>query len=617
MTRISPALTGNVDFGTRALSRNQSSTGQASALGQRFLNSSTVGQTPSGPYRTGLPPISPCDGSMQGLVANLQIQVFAIQVLLDLTSILSGLLFQPISQPGNGGPSKGKRGGRVVIQLPGNVRIIFPQIQAYGGSQNGGMQKGPVSAGETFSRLTPVTPEAAGRWSNQDLATPRDISNGVADQGGQETKNANDASDLLWSWGQFIDHDLALTQEGGGHADIAIPMGDRDLDPTGTGKVTIPFERSGAVSDGDGNRQQVNEQTPLVDASMVYGASEEETAKLRSFEGGRMKMTDAGFLPDDPDTMVLAGDKRAAEQPGLLSLHTLFVREHNRLAALIAQNNPAMDDEQLFDAASRYVTAEIQAITYNEFLPVLVGADRADPSNYRFGPGGNDGKVSNEFASAAYRLGHTLVSDQIAVKRDDGSLETLSLDEAFFAPEFTSEWGIGNVLAGQSEQTSEKVDPLVVDSLRNRLFGPPGVAVAGLDLAALNIQRGRDHDMPSYNGMRVALGLAPVERFDDPIFQDGFGAKLASVYDSPDQIDLWVGGLAENPIGNSMLGETFSLIVGEQFAKLAKADGDFYTRSFSGSDRAWLDTLTLSDVIRANAPGVQIDSTAFIAEPRI
>lgn len=470
-------------------------------------------------------------------------------------------------------------------------------------------------AEETISRLAPADEAAkTGELSGKDRPTPRDISNAVADQKGIETKNDNNASDLLWSWGQFIDHDMVLTKEGKEAANISVPKGDRGLDPTGSGRVFIPFTRSQGVTDENGVRQQINEQTPLIDASMVYGATEHETQKLRSFSRGEMKIDNDGFLPFDPDTMVLAGDKRAAEQPGLLSLHTLFVREHNRQAKMIATENPLMSDEAIFNKARQNVAAQIQAITYNEFLPVLIGEQNANPANFQIDPATNDGKVSNEFATAAYRLGHTLVSDTIAVKQKDGSLKQATLDEVFFKPDFTRENGIGSVLAGQSEQTAERVDNQIVASLRDKLFGPPGSGAPGLDLASLNIQRGRDHNLPSYNDMREALGMKRIESFNDPIFQDGVGEKLASVYASPDEMDLWAGGLAEQPYGNSMLGETFTRIVADQFAKTAQADENFYTRSMSAEDQAWLSQLTLADVIRANSDDVMIDDTAFIVD---
>ena len=511
---------------------------------------------------------------------------------------------------------------KISIKGDANITLNFPSIQndkdGFIITISGGNQ--PTSpqtfvnppANETTSRLAPAGDGAkTGELSGKDRPSPRDISNAVADQKGLETKNNNNASDLLWSWGQFIDHDMILTQEGEETVNVPIPKGDPNLDPTGTGRGFIPFKRSDGVTDKNGIRQQINKQTPLIDGSMVYGATPEETEHLRSHIGGQMKMQE-GFLLADPDTTVLAGDERAAEQPGLLSLQTLFVREHNRQAAKIAKNNPLMSDDRIFAEARKIVTAEIQAITYNEFLPILLGADKANPNNIYIDSSKNDGKVSNEFATAAYRLGHTLVSDKIAVKQADGSIKQVSLDDVFFNPQFTKQEGIGAILSGQSEQTSEKIDNKIVDSLRNRLLGPPGSGAPGLDLASLNIQRGRDHNLPTYNAMREALGMTKIESFDDPIFQDGVGEQLASVYSSPDEIDLWVGGLAENASGNSMLGETFTKVVSEQFAKTAQADENFYTRNMSRSDQRWLNNLSLSDIIRANTENTDIDNTAFI-----
>ena len=506
------------------------------------------------------------------------------------------------------------------------IGITVPPIDADNGGLTitisaDGKSTGPITkpsphakpvANEMFTRLTSAGEGAkTGELSGKDRPSPRDISNAVADQKGQETRNSNNASDLLWSWGQFIDHDMVLTKEGEEQANISVPKGDPGMDPTGTGRGFIPFKRSEGITDENGIRQQINKQTPLIDGSMVYGATPEETEHLRSHTGGQMKMEN-GFLLADPDTTVLAGDERAAEQPGLLSLQTLFVREHNRQAKLIADKNPLMSDEQIFQQARKIVTAEIQAITYNEFLPILLGAENANPDNFHIDPKNNDGKVSAEFATAAYRLGHTLVSDKIAVKQEDGSIKQVSLDNVFFNPEFTKQEGIGAILSGQSEQSAEKIDNKIVDGLRNRLFGPQASGAPGLDLASLNIQRGRDHNLPSYNEMREALGMRKIESFNDPVFQDGVGDQLASVYSSPDEIDLWVGGLAENTSGYSMLGETFTSIISQQFAKTAQADENFYTKTMNYAERQKLDKLSLSDIIRANTENTIMDDTAFI-----
>ncbi|MEL7428911.1 MAG: peroxidase family protein, partial [Pseudomonadota bacterium] len=165
-----------------------------------------------------------------------------------------------------------------------------------------------------------------------------------------------------------------------------------------------------------------------------------------------------------------------------------------------------------------------------------------------------------------------------------------------------------------SDQKAQAVDPMIVDALRNRLFGPPQAGGPGMDLASLNIQRGRDHNIATYNEMREAMGYHRIESFDDPVFQDGVGERLAQVYDSPDEIDLWVGGLAEKQLGNSMLGETFTAIVDEQFGRTAAADPNFYTKTASSEEIAWLNQLSLADVVRANSSDAFIDNTPFTVD---
>jgi hypothetical protein len=147
--------------------------------------------------------------------------------------------------------------------------------------------------------------------------------------------------------------------------------------------------------------------------------------------------------------------------------------------------------------------------------------------------------------------------------------------------------------------------------VRNFLFGPPGSG--GFDLASLNIQRGRDHGISGYNDVREALGLSRITSFDDPIFKGDSGQRLASVYSSPDQVDLWVGGLAEKGQGEALFGSTFSTILNDQFSRLRDGDRFWYQNRFSGAELNELNNLKLSDIIERNTGIQQIQDDVFVA----
>ena len=250
--------------------------------------------------------------------------------------------------------------------------------------------------------------------------------------------------------------------------------------------------------------------------------------------------------------MFLAGDVRANEQVGLAALHTLFVREHNRLAGRIAAGHPGLDGDQVYELARALVGAEVQVITYREFLPLLLGPG-ALPAYGGYDPAVDAG-IANEFAHAGYRLGHSLLSDTL-LRLDANGEEIgaghLALKDAFFDPtRITGEGGIDPVLRGLAGQTSQNLDVRLVDGVRNFLFGPPGAG--GLDLASLNIQRGRDHGLASYNDTREAYGLARAASFSDVSSDPEIAARLEAAYASVDDIDLWVGGLAEDHVADGV-----------------------------------------------------------------
>lgn len=498
------------------------------------------------------------------------------------------------------------------------------EVRSFDGSGNNEAQ--PL-AGATFQPLVRVAgadyadgvSAMAAPWRK----SPREISNIVVRQGDQSFPNTFGTSDFLWQWGQFMDHDFALSDgvvSDDRSFDIPVPAGDPFFDPAGLGDRTIHFDRSifdaGSGDGVDNPRQQINEITSWIDGSQVYGSSDERARALRTLDGtGKLKTSAGDLLPfnteilpnangeaPDPTKLFLAGDVRSNEQVGLTTMHTLFVREHNRWAMQIGKMRPWLSGDDIYHEARRMVVAEIQIITYTEFLPALIG-DGALPAYKGYTPG-NPGLLT-EFSGAAYRLGHTLINSRLMrldAKGNEIPAGHLSLRNAFFnAPTILKKRSdIDPILRGLAAQRSQRFDSMIVDDLRNFLFGPPGAG--GFDLASLNIQRGRDRGIASYNDVREAYGLPRVEDFDDVTSDAGMQARLAEAYGDVDDIDLWIGGLSEDALVDqgSQLGPLFREIVSRQFAMLRDMDRFWWQRDLSPAEQAMVKNTTLADIIVAN-----------------
>ena len=456
-------------------------------------------------------------------------------------------------------------------------------------------------------------------------SSARAISNACAAASGDKP-NSLALTDYVWQWGQFVDHDIDLSPVLGDaeHFDIAVPAGDPWFDPTGSGTATIPLERS-FYEYVDGVRQQTNEITAFVDGSNVYGSSDELAAELRTNDGtGRLK-TSAGDLlpfnvngfdnaPSNSAAFFLAGDFRANEQIALTAMHTLFVREHNVWADQVRSANPQLSGDEVYETARVIVSAEIQAITYNEFLPAILGRDALPP--YRgYRPEVNPG-IANVFSTAAYRFGHSMLSSEL--KRLDArgrAAESghISLANAFFNPQEIVENGLDSILRGLASQIAQEIDNEVIDDVRNFLFGPPGSG--GFDLASLNIQRGRDHGLPSYNKVRESYGLRPVRRFSEINQDPQVQANLAAVYPSVNDIDAWVGGLAEAHVPGALVGQTWSAVIADQFLRLRDGDRFFYLEVLPRDVIEMVEEQTLATVVRRNTSiGTELQDDVFRAD---
>ena len=430
---------------------------------------------------------------------------------------------------------------------------------------------------------------------------------------------------MLMQWGQFLDHDLDFTVTSPSSQrftdgedctstcenqspcfPIQIPPGDkrikrhkcmtftRSSSACGTGATSVFFS---VVS----TREQMNQITSYLDASNVYGSSADEEKHLRDLSNnyGLLKtgilINGKPLLPfnkgtpiecsksekESPIPCFLAGDHRANEQLGLLSMHTIWMREHNRIATQLRILNPSWGGEKIFQETRKIVGAEMQHITYEQYLPKILGKQGMEIlGKYEGYKPDVDASIFNGFATAAFRFGHSLINP--VLRRLNSSFKTIKegdipLHKAFFAPyRIVEEGGIDPIIRGlfyAPAKDRRDQDGVLNTELTERLF-EMAHAVA-LDLAALNIQRARDHGLPGYNEYRALCNLESLKTFDElksVISNEKIIRKLRTHYGDVNKIGLWVGGILEDIVPGSLLGPTFQCLIAMQFKSLR--DGD-------------------------------------------
>ena len=486
------------------------------------------------------------------------------------------------------------------------------------------------SAGSQLSRVTSVAySDGVSAPAGVNRPNARVISNALSAQT-LSVLDERGLSDFVWAWGQFITHDVVLTMEQhqGETFDILVPAGDPWFDPEGTGDIRLSLTRtvydSLTGTDSYNPRQQLTMITSWVDASMVYGSDPERAAWLRANVGGRLKVVSyspGDLLPFNDGTQpnaggpstdfFVAGDVRVNVSTNLIVLHTLFVREHNRLADEIASEHPDWSDEQIYQKARRIVSAEIQVITYNEFLPALLGDNALN--DYRGYDANVDPSGTNAFAGAVFRLGHSQIGAQFLLLDAAGNEIPeghLAMEDAFFNPSVIIGQGIDPVLRGLAANTQEATDLLVIDAIRNA-FSPPNANAN--DVISLDIQRGREQGLPSYNRMRQDFGLDPVTGFDEISSDINIQAALEAVYGSVDDIDPLIGMLAEDHLPGASVGELTFTIIKEQFEAVRDGDRFWYAidPGLTSGEISRLEKTRLSDIILRNTVIADIQQNVF------
>ncbi|EZA49565.1 uncharacterized protein LOC105284479 isoform X2 [Ooceraea biroi] len=500
------------------------------------------------------------------------------------------------------------------------------------------------------------------------LPSARDITNLI-----HEDKDVPLASvtHMLMQWGQFVDHDLTATGQSRGfngtvprcclqrgigfqppefmHPDcLPIAVNPHDSFYGLLGVRCLEFLRSGPAPKENcefGPREQLSQVTSYLDASMIYSSNAMHSDSLRLFRKGLLQygrlQSRRLLLPKRESdlckrgslstTCFRAGDGRLSEQPALTSLHVVFLRLHNRIATELSDLNSHWSDEKLFQETRRIVGAIVQHITYREFLPIILGPEVMKifdleilkKGYYKgYDPTVNP-TVANSFATAAYRFGHSLV--QRSFVRFDSNhrpiFNNVSIHEEFSKPANLETAGsVDRLVLGLVNQPCQRRDEFITDEMTNHLFQTPAFAF-GMDLASINIQRGRDHGLPPYVRWREPCGLSPIRTFEDlnKVMSPNVVRKFRSLYSSVNDIDLFPAGLAEKSVIGGLVGPTFACIIGQQFSNLRHGDRFWYENpesesSFTTGQLQQIRQVTLAQILCHTMDGIEtIQPFVFLA----
>ncbi|XP_061590231.1 eosinophil peroxidase-like isoform X2 [Cololabis saira] len=516
------------------------------------------------------------------------------------------------------------------------------------------------------------------RFNNFLLPLVRQVSNNILNTTDEDVVNDREYTHMVTLFGQWNDHDLTFTPfspsirsfSNGVNCDesceltepcipIPIPPGDPRR-PSGPDNC-IPAFRSAPVCGtgrsafnfgGEPNkREQINALTAFLDLGQVYGSEEKLALYLRnlSSNAGLMRVNtefrDNGreLLPFHPlqvqmcatrrritnDTNArevpcfIAGDVRVDENMALTSIHTLFMREHNRLARSLKRLNPHWDSETLYQEARKILGAYTQVFVFRDYLPHIVGNDAMRRQLGRY-PGYNpnvDPSISNVFATAAYRFAHLAIQPALARLdanyREHSQFPSVPLFKAFFTPwRIIFEGGIDPLLRGLAGSPAKlnTQDHMMVDAIRERLF--MFVQHLALDLAALNMVRGRDHGLPGYNAWRRFCGLSQPKNQAElgrVLGNNDLARRLLELYGTPDNIDAWLGGVAEPFVQGGRVGPLYACLIANQFQRTRQGDRLWYQNQgvFTPRQRAALSTARLSRIICDNTGITSIPTDVF------
>ncbi|KFB47945.1 AGAP013282-PA-like protein [Anopheles sinensis] len=513
------------------------------------------------------------------------------------------------------------------------------------------------SVNTPFTRLIPAnygdgksSPPAA--KDGTDLPNARLLSVEVFEE---DVQNSPDFTLVNMQFGQVVAHDMALTrgvrdpitccangrlQPNPGSRCMAIPVSDRDPVFSVREIECLNMIRTTTTCDLNTNctqAEQINSVTSFLDLSVVYGNSVSESNQLRTLDSGLLKVEQRvgqEWPPRHPNASTtcslrtpneacyLTGDGRANQSPHLAMLQVTFVREHNRIARRLKTLNPTWDDEKLFQVARRINIAQYQHIVYYEWLPGILGQNymlnvglqyQTTGFSNDYNPNVNP-SVINSHTTAAFRFFHSSIQGILKFYEESRkSLTKVDINDHTNNPTILEQTSdrYPNLLRGMTTQPMGLNDASLDPATKHFLFRFNNMF--GVDLKALDIQRGRDHGLPGYNDFAYYCYKKRASTWEDYNLSLLPGAiqLLSTYYNSVDDLDLSVGLAFEKKIDGTQTGFVMRCILTEQFLRTRRGDRYFYE---NGQATVGFTAVQLREIRKANIARILCDTSADVQQ---
>ncbi|XP_033217521.1 peroxidase-like [Belonocnema kinseyi] len=435
-------------------------------------------------------------------------------------------------------------------------------------------------------------------------------------------------------WGQIITHDMNLVDPRketpdnqcchNGKLDkdymkkalcfpVIVPKDDKDYKKSGIECMGKFIRTNTDLNRGCNTHGKAAEQltiiTAFLDLSLVYASSDKEASDLRAKKGGLLlvkKRNNQEWLPivkeqfgvcNGTQTVCYkAGDPRVNQNTHLTILQTILVKEHNRIARVLAKLNSKWTDEKIFQETRRILIAVHQWISYYEWLPLVLGQEDCYHRKLIYKTQGYvndydptvDPSILNEHTSAAFRSLHTTIAGRLDLMDEDRKSATSSVRLSDHIADSTIvEKSFVPLTRGLFTQDQDRADKCFTKEIT--LFFAKGLAQGkkklGVDLRAIDIQRNRDHGLATYNQYRKYCGFREAKDWHDfnDLIPSSDVEKMSKLYESPDDVDLPVGATLEKILPGALVGATNHCILNRQFLHTRKGDRYWFENGNNGA----------------------------------